>query len=490
MNLVQSIDWLAIAAPTVLAVAAVVVLLVDAFLPRPLLPATLTLLAVLAAAVPTWVLWGDPAQSTFCTGDALEGPELCSFSTDAFTLVVWGIVLFGTAVVTLIGTAAVADGRTPAGEWHFLLLCSAAGAVTLAASRDLVTLLVALEVVSLPAFALAGLRRGDPRAAEAAVKFFLVSVVATAITLMGISLLYGVTGSVFLDGIAAGVATGSEPWSVLVVGALLTVVGLAFKVAAVPFHMWVPDTYVGAPVAVAAYLSVVSKAAGFVGLMLVLGRGLPGLADTWAPVVAILAALTMTAGNVLALRQTHAVRLLAWSSVAQAGYILVPFGAVTPDDVGPALSGSLGYLAVYAIVNLTAFAVAAVVGTRHPAQRLADYRGLVKEEPGAGWPLAFALVALAGLPPGVIGLLAKVLVFDAASRVTWLVVVMAVNVAIGLVYYAAWLRELFRPAAEPGDSTYDVPNGVGVAIGMTFVAGVLFSVLPGWLLDPVLAALG
>ena len=490
MNLVQSIDWLAIAAAALLAVAAVVVLLVDAFLPRPLLPSTLTLLAVLAAAVPTWVLWGDPARSTFCTGDALEGPELCSFSTDAFTLVVWGIVLFGTAVVTLIGTAAAADGRTPAGEWHFLLLCSAAGAVTLAASLDLVTLLVALDVVSLPAFALAGLRRGDPRAAEAAVKFFLVSVVATAITLMGISLLYGVTGSVYLDGIAAGVAAGREPWSVLVVGALLTVVGLAFKVAAVPFHMWVPDTYVGAPVAVAAYLSVVSKAAGFVGLMLVLGRALPGLADTWAPVVAVMAALTMTVGNVLALRQTHAVRLLAWSSVAQAGYILVPFGAVSTDDVGQALAGSLGYLAVYAIVNLTAFAVAAVVGTRHPAQRLTDYRGLVKEEPGAGWPLAFALVALAGLQPGVIGLLAKVLVFDAASGVTWLVVVMAVNVAIGLVYYAAWLRELFRPAAEPGDSTYDVPNGVGVAIGMTFVAGVLFSVLPGWLLDPVLAALG
>ena len=490
MNLVQSIDWLAIGAPTILAVAAVVVLLVDAFLPTRFLPATLTLMAVLAAAVPTWLLWGDPARGTFCTGDALEGPELCSFSTDAFTLVVWGIVLFGTAVVALIGTAAVVDGRTPAGEWHFLLLCSAAGAVTLAASRDLITLLVALEVVSLPAFGLVGLRRGDVRASEAAVKFFLVSVVSTAVTLMGISLLYGVTGSVFLDGIAAGVARGDEPWSVLVVGAVLTVVGLAFKVAAVPFHMWVPDTYVGAPVAVAAYLSVVSKAAGFVGLMLVLGRGLAGLADTWAPVMAVMAALTMTVGNVLALRQKHAVRLLAWSSVAQAGYILVPFGAAADGDLGAAFAGSLGYLAVYAIINLTAFAVAAVVGTRYPAQQLSDYRGLIKEEPGAGWPLAFSLVALAGLPPGVIGLLAKVIVFDAASGVTWLVVVMAINVAIGLVYYAAWLRELFRPAAESGGSAYDVPNGVGVAIGMTFVAGVVFSVLPGWLLDPVMTSLG
>jgi NADH-quinone oxidoreductase subunit N len=250
--------------------------------------------------------------------------------------------------------------------------------------------------------------------------------------------------------------------------------------------MWVPDTYVGAPVAIAAYLSVVSKAAGFVGLLVVLSYGLSGIADVWAPLLAVLAALTMTVGNLLALRQRHAVRLLAWSSVAQAGYVLVPFGAAAAAP--GALAASAAYLAVYAVINLGAFAVAAVVGTRHPAQRLADYRGLIREEPGAGWALAFALVALAGLPPGIVGLLAKVVVIDAvAGPVTWLAVVMAVNVAIGLVYYALWLRELFRPADVAGASTYNVPNGVAVAIGMTFTAGLVFSVLPGWLLDPVLA---
>jgi NADH-quinone oxidoreductase subunit N len=203
----------------------------------------------------------------------------------------------------------------------------------------------------------------------------------------------------------------------------------------------------------------------------------------------VMAALTMTVGNVLALRQQHAVRLLAWSSVAQAGYVLVPFGAAA--TVPGALRASLGYLAVYAFVNLGAFAVAAVVGTRHHAQRISDYRGLIREEPGAGWALAFALVALAGLPPGIVGLLAKVVVLDAvAGPVTWLAVVMAVNVAIGLVYYALWLRELFRPSAVVGGSTYDVPNGVGAAIGMTFTAGLLFSVFPGWLLDPVMSVLG
>ena len=148
--------------------------------------------------------------------------------------------------------------------------------MAIAASRDLVTL-VALEVVSLPAFAMVGLRRDDPRAAEASMKFFLVSVVSTAVMLMGVSLVYGATGSMFLTQVDQALVTGAGPREVAVAGALLTVVGLAFKVAAVPFHMWVPDTYVGAPVAVAAYLSVVSKAAGFVGLMLVLGLGLRDL---------------------------------------------------------------------------------------------------------------------------------------------------------------------------------------------------------------------
>lgn len=501
---VQEIDWAVSAAPLVLACGAVAVLLVDAFAGPPrsrrraLVPAALTVLVVAAAAgaavaVGVAVLGsGTGVRGTFCVGDPLEGPVACSLVVDRFTLAFWAVVLVGTAVVALIGTVTVAEGRTPQGEWHFLLLCSASGAVVLAASRDLVTLLVALEVVSLPAFAMVGLRRGDPRAAEATVKFFLVSVVSTAVTLMGISLLYGGTGSVFLDHLDSAISAGAGPRSVVAVGALLTIVGLGFKVAAVPFHMWVPDTYVGAPVAVAAYLSVVSKAAGLAGLVLVLVHGLPELAGVWSPVVGVLAALTMTVGNVLALWQQHAVRLLAWSSVAQAGYMLVPFGAVagaSREDMARVLGATGGYLAVYALVNLGAFAVAALVGSRHVGQRLTDYRGLVREEPGAGWALAFALVALAGLPPGMIGLLAKVVVFDAAAGpATWLAVAMAVNVAIGLVYYARWLRELFRPAAVEGASVYDVPNGVGVAIGMTFTAGVVFSVFPGLLLDPFLGA--
>lgn len=488
----QTIDWLAVAGPLVLALTAIVVLLADAFLGRvgspgpAMLPATLTVLGVVGAAAVAAPLWGD-RHATFCVGSgAGSGP--CSFVVDDFTLVFWAVVLFGTGVVALLGTVAAAGGRTPPGEWNFLLLCSATGAMTIAASRDLITLVVALEVVSLPAFGMAGLRRDDPRAAEASVKFFLVSVISTAVMLMGVSLVYGVTGSVFFSQINAATESGTGPREVAVAGALLTIVGLAFKVAAVPFHMWVPDTYVGAPIAVAAYLSVVSKAAGFVGLILVLGFALPSFSEVWAPLVGVLAAVTMTVGNVLALWQQHAVRLLAWSSVAQAGYILVPFAAAS-NAGGDALAASVGYLAIYAFVNLGAFAVAAVVGSSHPDQQLSDYRGLAWDRPALGWALAFALIALAGLPPAVIGLMAKVVVFNAAAGpATWIAVVMALNVAIGLVYYARWLFELFRPAEH--SVPFVVPRGAGLAVAITFLAGAVFSVFPGLLLDPVFAAFG
>jgi len=486
--MVQHVDWAAIAAPLVLAGTAVLVLLADAFAsPAAGLPArpgtgravpvssALTVAGLLAAAVPAAWAWGQP-RATFCVAGGS-----CSFVVDRLTVTVWAVVLFGTVVVALMQSA-VPPARTPPGEWNFLLLCSATGALTIAASRDLVTLVVSLELVSLPAFAMVGLRRGSARAAEASLKFFLVSVVSTAVMLMGASLVYGATGSVFFTGLRSGLAADGPLRQVAVVGVLLTVVGLGFKVAAVPFHMWVPDTYVGAPVAVAAYLSVVSKSAGFVGLILLLGLGVPQLAGAWAPVMAVLSALTMSVGNLTALRQQHAVRLLAWSSVAQAGYILVPFGAAAGAG-RPVLGAAVGYLGIYAVMNLGAFAVAAVVGAEHPRQRIDDYAGLVREKPLAGAALAFALLALAGLPPGIVGLFAKVAVFDAAAGpVTWLAVVMAVNVAVGLVYYVRWLVVLFRPSYDAAPSA--TPPGAIVAMVLTLVAGIVLSVLPGLLLDP------
>ncbi|MGH3491434.1 MAG: NADH-quinone oxidoreductase subunit N, partial [Actinopolymorphaceae bacterium] len=446
--------------------------------------------------------------------DPLSGPATCSYVVDHTTLVFQLLAAGGAAIVVLLSARGMLGSRIPTGEYHFLLLCSASGAMILAGARDLITLVVALELVSLPAFALVGLRGGDRRSAEAALKFFLVSVVSVAVMLFGVSLVYGVTGTVYLAEIDAALRDGAGPagsglGGVAAVGVVLTLVGLAFKVAAVPFHFWVPDTYVGAPVPVAAYLSVVSKAAGFVGLLLVVSIAFPSYAGVWAPVVAVLAALTMTLGNLVALRQRNAVRLLAWSSVAQAGYLLVPLGAVGSGGAAKGLlAATVAYLLIYAVVNLGAFAVVALaVGARGFGVRgtvrgtgaagtgaagtgaagtgaagagagrlLADYRGLAWTRPVLACALAFFLLALAGLPPGVIGLFGKVVIFRAAidGGAGWLAVVMAVNVVIALAYYLHWAALLFLPPAAAVRPAEDVrtTEDVGPAEGVRPSGGV------------------
>jgi NADH-quinone oxidoreductase subunit N len=483
----MSIDWATISVPVTLAVGAVVVLLTDAFVGRRGLAGGLTIVTGLVGGgfavglANTGAGAGSP-RATFCVPAGLERLTSCSYVVDSTTLAVWAVALLGVVVVALLMLGR--DDLTGSGEFHFLLLCSACGATTIAGARDLVTLVVALELVSLPAFAMVGLRRDQP-AAEAALKFFLISVVSTAVMLFGISLLYGITGSVYLDQIAVSLNESGTQVAVIGVAVVLTLVGLGFKVAAVPFHVWVPDTYVGAPVPVAAYLSVVSKAAGLVGLIQVLRYGLWPYADTWGPILAVVAALTMTVGNVAALRQQDPVRLLAWSSVAQAGYMLAPLAVLSGSSVvesRDAFEATLAYLLIYAIVNLSAFAVVSVVGgTRRDT--LASYAGLSRREPVAAAALAFALLCLAGLPPGVVGLFAKLVVFQAIvnSGTGWLAAVMAANVAIGLAYYLRWLVVVFSPSADVEPT--DLPNGAGVAITTTLTLAVVFSLWPAGILS-------
>ncbi|MGK5733114.1 NADH-quinone oxidoreductase subunit N [Streptomyces sp. URMC 124] len=488
-SLIQSVDWLAIAPPTVTAVVALAVLVADLFLPearKPLLGWFSVAGLLLAGLSLLPLLDGD--RSTFClTG--VSGRGACSYTADHFTLVIQLLVLGGALLTALLSMSAVRDEELPEGEFWFLLLSSAAGAALLPASRDLATLVVALEVASLPAFALVGLRRGDRRSSEAALKFFLSSVTATAVTLLGVSFVYAATGTLHLTEIAGKLGHVDPRLDTLAqAGVALTLVGFAFKTAAVPFHFWVPDTYVGAPLPVAAYLSVIGKAVGFTGLILVTVVAFPSYAEVWAPALAVLAALTMTAGNVAALRQRperahSAVRLLAWSSVGQAGYLLVPVAAAGyADDPAHAIGSTVAYALMYAAVNLGAFAVAALVARTSPRNRITDYRGLYARRPLAALALGFFLLCLAGLPPGVIGLFAKVTVFTAAvdAGLGWLAVVMALNVVIALYYYLQWTAVLFRPAEEAAEGTAPVrvPLPLGAAIALTAVAGIALSGAP------------
>ncbi|GIH22332.1 NADH-quinone oxidoreductase subunit N [Acrocarpospora phusangensis] len=563
--MIQSIDYWAIAAPLILALTAGLVLVLDAFLPARVAAArtalgVITLAGVLAAlgVVVAQAVRGEELR-TFCVpGDASS----CSFVFDWFTGIFAGLTLAAGVIVVLLSLAELAGGRIPVGEWYFLLLATLTGAVLLPAARDLVMLVVALELVSLPVFALTALRRYDGRASEASLKLFVVSVVSTAVMLFGVSLLYGATGSMHLNRVAAALqptlaasstASGSalsgahqeltgavfhNGAAVVTVAVVLVVAGFAFKVAAVPFHFWAGDVYEGAPVPVAALLSVISKAAGFAGLLLVLTQALFSEAATWTPLVAIIAALTMTVGNVLALRQRHAVRMLAWSSVAQSGYILAPLavhmdivaflnamhtqdatglnqsgntfasdsGAFVvsksqdielPATVGMpgAVNASIAYLVLYAAMNLLAFAVVMLIARRHKSNQLDDYRGLAFRSPGAALSLAFALICLAGLPPGLAGLFAKVVVFReiVSGGLGWLAVVMAINTVIGLYYYLAWTARLFVPAPAGSASAGESRTGgedrgrtpVILAIGAALLITVAFSVAPQLVLTAI-----
>ncbi|MFE7891613.1 NADH-quinone oxidoreductase subunit N [Streptomyces sp. NPDC057412] len=485
-SLVQSVDWLAIAPPTIVAAVALAVLVADLFVPeaRKALLGWASVAGLAAAALLLLPLL-DGDRSTFCLTGA---PDVCSYTADRFTLVIQFLVLGGALLAALLSVTALKDAKKELaeGEYWFLLLSSAAGAALLPAARDLATLVVALEVASLPAFALVGLRRGDRRSPEAALKFFLSSVTATAVSLMGISFVYAATGTLHLTRLAERIQDVDGQLQTLTqTGVVLTLIGFAFKTAAVPFHFWVPDTYIGAPLPVAAYLSVVGKAVGFTGLILVTVVALPSYADVWGPALAALAALTMTVGNVGALRQQatraySAVRLLAWSSVGQAGYLLVPIAAAAySGDAERSIGSTVAYALMYGAVNLGAFAVAALVGRTKTLNRVSDYRGLYARNPVSALVLAFFLLCLAGLPPGIIGLFAKVTVFAAAvdAGLGWLAVVMAVNVVIALFYYLQWTALLFR--APEGEEARHLPVApVTAAIALTGVIAVALSGAP------------
>lgn len=452
------IDWTAAGPAAIVLTGALIGLLVDAFYPRrtwngPGLPAAAALVA---------------AGVLLVSGDSAPVPF-------AFSL----IVLVGTLFVVVASNVMNFENAMPPGEYHFLLLSAGAGALLMVTARDLVTLVVALELLSLPSIALVGIRQGDARAIRSAWTFFLASVVSTAITLMGVSLLYGVTGALDYVGIREGLAAATVPDSVVGVAVVLTVVGLLFKLGAVPFHVWIPDAYVGASVMVAAFLSVVSKAASLGALLVLLSVALPGAGDSWHPVVAIVAAVTMTIGNIGALRQDDAVGLLAWSSIAQAGFLLAPAVAVSTTY---GLSAPIQYLAVYALANLVAFAALAVILRLRGSTRLEDLRGMARNDPWMGIPLVFAVLTLAGFPPAVIGLVTKYVVIRPVvdSDHLWLAVVMGANVMLGLAYYLRVVVTLCgRSAGDPYVSP-SPPVSVRFAKSTVLIGTALLVALSAW----------
>jgi NADH-quinone oxidoreductase subunit N len=403
------------------------------------------------------------------------------FVIDGYALL-FKFLFLAVAVIVILISADYLDTNTrnAQGEFYFLLLSSFLGMLLMASARDLIMLFVALELVSAPGFLVAGFKKRDARSNEAAIKFFLFGVLSTAIMLFGMSMIYGVTRATNLTDIASALqGRGDDP--LVFASILLILAGFGFKVSAVPFHFWAPDTYEGSPIPVAAFLSVASKAAGFAGMLSLMFVGFVHQTSAWAPGFAVLAVLTMTIGNVVALTQTNIVRLLAYSSIAQAGYMLLPFAVVegaSPQVLREAFAASLTYILIYSFMNIGAFAVVIAVARKQPSNLISDYDGLAQREPGLAAAMLFFLLSLAGIPP-LAGMWAKFFVFSAAidANSAWLAAVMVVNSVIGLYYYlSVGSRMYLRPAED--SSPLGVPYPVAVAIALALIVVIAVGIYP------------
>ncbi len=473
-----TIDWHALAPEIVLVVGINVVLAVDLMIDesKKWAMASITGLVVLLALVPVVTLGvlGDDVRSLF------DG----RYVVDEFSLVLKALFLLTAYVVILMSQTELEEGGYYQGEFYVLLLCSVLGMVMMTSARDLVSIFVALELLSIPAYMMAAWRKRDRKSNEAGVKYYLLGVFASAVMLFGMSYLFGTVGSTLLTDIGAALADG-DLLGLEVVGVVFVVCGFAFKVSAVPFHEWAPDTYEGAPTPVTAFLSVASKAAGFVALVSLLFIAFPGATDVFGPLVWVMAALTMTVGNVLALRQTNIVRMLAYSSVSQGGFILMPLAYAADDQAGgSALNAVVVYLLIYAFMNLGAFATVMAVARKTRSGEISSFGGLINYAPGLAVAMTIFFASLAGIPP-LGGWFAKFNAFkallDAETTSAYvLAVIGAVNTVIAAAYYMRVLRVVWVEDAPDGDVTpIRPPAPIVAALGITAVGTLVLGVFPG-----------
>lgn len=470
-----AIDWHAVAPElTLLAFGALVTVMDIVWLERGRrLTSSVASIALLVTMIPIITLALDGEDRVMFGG---------AFVVDNYALVMKAMFLLAGYVVVLLSTNYVAEGDYWENEYYGLLLSSILGMVLMASARDLITVFVALELLSIPAYMLATWRKRDLKSNEAGLKYYLMGVFASAIMLYGMSLLYGGAGSTLLTDINDAVSVDGSPSAIVVMGVIFVIIGFAFKVSAFPFHTWAPDTYEGAPTPVTAFLSVASKAAGFVALLNLLFVGFFGRDDVYEPLIWILAAASMTVGNLIALRQTNLVRMLAYSGVAQAGYMLAPL-AVASDVGDAALTATVTYLLVYAAMNLGAFAIVLAVARKTRSAEIDSFKGLFGYAPGLTIAMTVFLFSLAGIPPlggwwAKFRIMEAVIDAESASGVV-LGVFVAVNSVIALYYYARIGLGMWAEDAPDGDTTpIRVPASLVSALAITVALTIAFGVYP------------
>jgi NADH-quinone oxidoreductase subunit N len=492
-----NLDYHALLPEIILASTVLAVLVVDLSPVPKYWTAIVGLLGLAIAAVPVLTL-GFCADLSFCIDLGARSMFSDSYVVDTFSLVFKGLFLGGAFVSLLLSVGYLESDRYWQGEFYFLLLASTLGALVMASSRDLITIFVGLELVTGPTFLLTGWRKGDARSNEAALKFFIIGVLSSAVLLFGMALVYGASGSITFQGIrAASAALSLSQQPLFTLGVVFTLLGFAFKVSAVPFHFWTPDTYEGAPTPVTAYLSVVSKAAGFVGLLVICYMAFAEARDIWGPALWILAAVSMTVGNLVALRQTNIVRLLGYSSIAQGGFMLVPFGAAlsssaTNGQLEDAFFATVTYLLIYAFMNLGVFAVVIAVRNRLKSAELDDWAGLFRYAPGLATLLGIFVLSLAGVPP-LAGWFAKFVMFRSALSLGggWtvaLAVVAVLNAVIAFAYYAkvvkvTWFDDVPRSLDTDMLASQSVGPSLQLALGVTVIAVLVLGVYPDLIAD-------
>jgi NADH-quinone oxidoreductase subunit N len=395
-------------------------------------------------------------------------------AVDRFALFFKIVFLLAAAITVLMSFHYLDVEGAPPGEYYFLILCATLGMMIMAGGIDLITIFIGLETMAVSFYILAGFIKPSQRSNEAAVKYFLLGAFSLGILLYGMSLMYGLSGTTSLR-VMAPLFAGQETDSRLVLAVILVVAGVGFKIAAVPFHMWAPDVYEGAPTPVTAFLSVGSKAASFAMLLRIFVEGLPVMSADWRLLFEVLSIVTMTVGNFAALTQSNLKRMLAYSSIAHAGYVLIGVVAGTPRGI----EATLIYLFVYAFMQLGAFTVIVLLRRQDViGDELKDFSGLYFRQPYAAFAMLLFMLSLGGIPPTA-GFMGKFWLFGAAidAGYVWLALIGVLNSAVSLYYYIRIVVFMYVKDEAIGSEPVAVPT-LSLALAVAVVATILIGVYP------------
>ncbi len=460
-----------------LLVAALAIILADVFIKQKKILAAISILALLVACGFSINLWSHPTTDTF----------FAMLAVDKFAVFFKIVLLLACGLVILASQDYVNKFERFQGEYYALLLISAMGMMLLAAAEDLITVFVALELSGISLYVLTTFLK-DEKSTESGLKYLLLGSVSSAVLLYGMAFTFGITQHTCLVCIAGVVET--MPFTSLLaspgllMGIVLMIAGFGFKIASFPFQMWVPDVYEGAPTPVTAYLSVASKAAGFAVITRVFFTAFGStvwLSLEWGLIIAVLAAITMTVGNVVALLQSNIKRMLGYSSIAQAGYLMVGLATVGMAATGDLLgqSGLIFFLMSYAVTNLGAFFAIIAISNKIASDDISDFTGMIRRAPLLAIALSFCMISLIGLPPTG-GLIAKLYIFNGAVQngLVWLVVVAVINSVISAFYYLRVVKVMWT--GEPASSE-KVPSTIAlrVALGIACLFVLLLGIIPG-----------